>query len=131
MIREMEAEGSLISKPIANKKASYPDIQHLNHDQLDRMVSNKKEKDSIENVEQKIDYYNLKRLYDLFFKLISPKQKRALELYFFTFNDKGRHYSYKEVAEEMGVTRQRAEQLVRLGKTALKNRFGKYLDVYI
>lgn len=131
MIREMEAEGNLISKPIANKSAEYPKIQHFDSDQLDRIVPNQEEKDNIESVEQKLDYYSLKKLYDLFFNLISPQQKRALELYYFTFNDKGKRLSYREVADTMGISYERVRQLLNLGKKQLRNRFGKYLDVYV
>lgn len=88
-------------------------------------------KQNIINIENELDYYSLKEKFDLFFKLISPQQKKALELYYFTLNNKGRHPSYREVADIMGISYERVRQLLDLGKKQLRNRFGKYLDVYI
>lgn len=88
-------------------------------------------KQNIISIEDELDYYSLKEKFDLFFNLITPQQKKALELYYFTLNDKGHHPSYREVAEIMGISYERVRQLLDLGKKQLRNRFGKYLDVYI
>lgn len=86
---------------------------------------------SVDEIEQAFDYYSLKNKFDLFLKCIRPQQRRAIELYYFTLNNEGKHLSYREVAEQMGITFQRAQQLVVLGRKALKKRFGEYLNVYI
>lgn len=87
--------------------------------------------DTIGKREHNLDYYKLRKLYDLLFKSISPKQKRAIELYYFTYGNNGKHLTYNEVGKIMGINQNRAIELVRHGKKALKEKFGKYLDVYI
>lgn len=86
---------------------------------------------STNDIDIVLDYYKLKTLYDKLFKCLLPRQKQALELYYFTINEKGKHPSYREVAEIMGVSQERVRQLLDKGKHALKARFGKYLDVYV
>ena len=88
-------------------------------------------KDDINKTETTLDYYNLKKLYDLFFKSLSPKQKQALELYYFTMTKYGRHTSCKDIANIMGLRPEEVRQLLHTGRKTLKNKFGKYLDVYI
>lgn len=84
-----------------------------------------------EKIESKLDYYKLKKAFDLFINLISPQQKRAIELYYFIPNNNGKKRTYRDVAEEMGVSFERVRQLIVLGKKALRKRFGEYLDVYV
>lgn len=88
-------------------------------------------KDDINKTEKTLDYYNLKKLYDLFFKSLSPQQKQALELYYFTMTKCGKHTPCKDIANIMGLRSEEVHQLLHAGRKALRTKFGKYLDVYI
>lgn len=87
--------------------------------------------DDIKKTEMALDYYSLRKLYNLFFKSLTPKQKQALELYYFTMTKYGRHTLCKDIANIMGLRQEEIHQLLHAGRKALKNKFGKYLDVYI
>lgn len=88
-------------------------------------------KNDIRKIETVLDYYKLKKLYNLFFKSLSPQQKQAMELYYFTMTKYGKHTSCKDIANVMGLRQEEVHQLLHSGRKVLKNRFGKYLDVYI
>lgn len=133
IIRALYISNSLLHIPIKNfenKTVKFPTILSIDTDDYStKFIPDPKQ--SIKEIENKFDYYSLKRKFDLFLNLLSPQQKRAIELYYFTLNDKGRNPSYREVAEVMGISYERVRQLLDLGKKQLRNRFGKYLDVYI
>lgn len=133
VIRALYMANSLLHIPIKNfenKAVKFPTILSTDADDYGtNLIPDSKQ--SIKEIEDKLDYYSLKKMFDLFLNLLPPQQKRAIELYYFTLNDNGQHSSYREVADIMGISRERVRQLLDLGKKQLRNRFGKYLDVYI
>lgn len=109
----------------------YPAIIPIDIDDEDTPYIQVSSKDDINDIDVKMDYYRLKKLYDIFFKCLTPQQKKALELRYFTLNDNGSRLTFEETANIMGVSKQRVYQLIYSGQKALKNRFGGHLDVYI
>lgn len=87
--------------------------------------------DSIEKVEKELDYYKFKKLYDKFSYLLSLKQKEVIDLYFFTLKDNGKRYSAKDIADKLNVSTSAVSRRIINGCRTLKNKAGKYLDVYV
>ena len=87
--------------------------------------------DNIEKVEKEFDYYKFKKVYDRFSYLLSLKQKEVIDLYFFTLKDNGKHYSVRDIAEKFNISTSAVSRRIVNGCRTLKNKAGKYLDVYI
>lgn len=88
-------------------------------------------KDSTDKVDERLDYYKLKRIYDKYSYVLTPKQKEAIRLYFFTLKDNGQRYKMKDIAKELNVSIFSVSHRIELGCRNLRNKIGKYLDVYI
>lgn len=78
-----------------------------------------------------LDCYKLKRLYDKYFYVLTPKQKEAIEIFYFKLRDDGRAYKMKDIAEELNTSTSAISTRIRLGCQTLKKKIGNYLDVYI
>lgn len=87
--------------------------------------------DSTDKIDNKLDCYKLKKLYDKFFYVLTPKQKEAIMLYFFTLKDDGQRYKMKDIAKELNIPIFTVSNRIELGCRNLRNKVGKYLDVYI
>ena len=134
VLREVYKNVSILSpKKINNTKGqlSYPTLVPLDIDEEDTPFIQACSKEDVSQLDAKMDYYRLKKLYDIFFRSLRPQQRKALELRYFTLNDNGDHLTYDEISEIMGISKQRVCQLVFRGHIALKRKFGRYLDVYI
>jgi predicted DNA-binding protein YlxM (UPF0122 family) len=88
-------------------------------------------KDTTDKIDKKLDYYKLKRIYDKYSYVLTPKQKEAIRLYFFTLKDDGERYKIKDVAKKLNISIFAVSRRIEIGCRNLRDRVGKYLDVYI
>lgn len=82
-------------------------------------------------VDDRLDYYKLKKIYNKCFYILSSKQREAIEKYFFTLRDDGKKYKMEDVAKELNIDISTVSRRIEYGCRALRNEIGKYLDVYV
>jgi len=87
--------------------------------------------DSTDKIDDKLDYYKLKRIYDKYSYVLTSKQKEAIEIFYFKLKDNGKAYKMKDIAEELNTSTSAISTRIRLGCQTLKRKIGNYLDVYI
>ena len=103
------------------------DIEYLNENFAEH--SNIEDKDDIENIENKLDYYFLKQLINKYRYKLTPKQFKAITTYYLNVTE-GHKNTLSDVANEMGVSKERARQLIKNAIKNLQKAIG-HLDVYI